>query len=84
MSSQRTEYSYASQFVGKLRAECERVPIRVYTRLRMMTDETAREIRENKSSGYDVAPQYVFASAEDLSLPPGLQATGHHYFKWWR
>ena len=82
MSSQRNEYSYASQFVGKLRAESDRVPIHVSTRLRMMTDEAAREVEKNKSSGHDVAPQYVFSNAEDLPLPRSLQGTGRHYFTW--
>lgn len=84
MSSQRNEYSNASEFVGKLRAECERVPVHVYTRLSMMTDETARDVWKNKGSGHDAAPQYVLSSAGDLSLTLSLQATGRHYFTWRR
>jgi len=82
MSSQRNEYSYASEFVGKQRAESDRVPVHVYTRLRMMTDETAREVRKNKSPDHDTAPQYVFSSGGDLPLHPSLQAMGRHYFTW--
>ena len=82
MSSQRNEYSYASQFVGKRRAESDRIPVHVNTRLRMMTDETAREVRENKSPEHVVAPKYVFSSQGDLPLHPSLLAMGRHCFTW--
>ena len=81
MSSQRNEYSYTSQFVGKLRAESDRVPVHVYTRLRMMTGETASEVRKHEGPDHDV-PQYAFSNGGDLPLHPILQGTGRHYFTW--
>lgn len=83
MSSQGDEYSYVSEFVGKLRAESERVPVHVYTELTMMTDEAARDVWKNRNSGRAVAPQYVCSGEEDPSQPLILQACGRHYFEWW-
>lgn len=84
MSSQRNEYSYASEFVGKLRVESERVPVHVYTRLSTMTDEAAGEVWQDKGPGHEAAPQYIVSSAGDLPFLPSLQATGRHYFTWRR
>ena len=49
MSSEQNEYSYTSQFAGTLRAESDRIPFHVSTRLRMRTDGTASEVRNGKA-----------------------------------
>ena len=82
MSSEQNEYSYTSQFDGTLRAESDRIPFHVSTRLRMRTDGTASEVRNGKDSGHEAAPQYVLRNEGDPQLPPSRLATGCHYFKW--
>ena len=82
MSSEQNEYSYTSQFAGTLRAESERIPFHVSTRLRMRTDGTASEFRDGKNSGHDAAPQYVLSNEGNPLLLPSRLATGRHYFKW--
>ena len=82
MSSEQNEYSYTSQFAGILRAESERIPFHVSTRLRMRTDGTASEVRNCKNSGHGAAPQYVLSNGEDPLLTPSWLATGRHYFRW--
>jgi len=82
MSSEQNEYSYTSQFAGTLRAESERVPFPVSTRVRMRTDGTSSEARKGKNSGHNAAPQYVLSNVGDLLLPPSCLATGRHCFRW--
>jgi len=82
MSSEQNEYSYTSQFAGTLRAEADRIPFHVSTRVRMRTDGTASEVRNGKNSGHDAAPQYVWSNEGDPLLPLSRLATGRHYFKW--
>jgi hypothetical protein len=53
------DYTFAKEFVGNLRPESDPVPVRVNTRLRVMTEETAREVREY-ISGATGSPRYVF------------------------
>jgi hypothetical protein len=79
--SNSNEFTYAKQFDGNLRAESEPVPAKVMTRLRLMTDATAREVRNYSSPAFDKAPQYVFGGG-NLPLHPSLQAMGRHYFTW--
>jgi hypothetical protein len=75
------DYTFAKEFVGKLRAASDLVPVRVNTRLRVMTEETAREVREYISGATGI-PRYVFNGGGDLPLHPSLQAFGRHYFNW--
>jgi len=75
------DYTFAKEFVGNLRAESDPVPVRVDTRLRVMTEETAREVREY-ISGAIGTPRYVFNGSGDLPLHPSLHAFGRHYFNW--
>lgn len=81
MSSSGNEFTYMNVFHGNLRAESEPVPVQVHTRLRIMTEETAREVKKfnSHSSG---APTYVFGERKDLPQDSALQATGRHYFSW--
>lgn len=80
MSSPRSGYAYAKEFVGNMRAESEPVPVRVNTRLRVMTPETAREVQ--KYGHMNEVPQYEIGSGGELPLHPSLQAMGRHYFEW--
>jgi hypothetical protein len=73
------DYTFAKEFVGNLRAESDPVPVRVNTRLHVMTEETAREVREY-ISGATGTPRYVFNGGGDLPLHPSLHAFGRHYF----
>lgn len=75
------DFTYARQFNGNLRAESEPVPVKVTTRLRVMTENTASEIKKYSSTAFDKAPQYVFGGG-NLPLHPSLQAMGRHYFTW--
>jgi len=82
MSSEQNEYSYTSQFAGALRAESERIPFHVSTRLRMRTDGTTSAVGNRKNSSDDAEPQYVLSNVGDPLLPPGRLATGRHCFRW--
>jgi len=82
MSSEQNEYSYTSQFAGTLRAESDRIPLHVYTRLRMRTGGAASEVRNGKDFGHEAATQYALCNEGDPLLTPSRLATGCHYFKW--
>ena len=73
--------NYVKQFDGQLRAESARVPVKVTTRIRLMTEERAAEITKYSNDAYDKAPRYVFGGG---TLPQhiGPQAVGRHYFTW--
>lgn len=75
------EFTYAKQFDGNLRADSQPVPVKVTTRLRVMTDSTVNEIRKYRSQSFDKRPDYVFGGG-NLPLHPSLQAMGRHYFTW--
>lgn len=79
--SNLNDFTYARQFNGNLRAESDPVPVKVTTRLRVMNESTATEIRKYSSQAFDKAPLYVFGGGS-LPLHPSLQATGRHYFTW--
>jgi hypothetical protein len=79
--SNPNEYAYAKQFVGNLRTRSNPVPVQVTTRLRVMSQHTAAEVRKYNSQAFDTAPQYVFGGGS-LPLHPSLQAVGRHYFTW--
>ena len=81
MSSPSNDFAYAKQFVGNLRRKSEPVPVQLTTRLRVMTEETAREVRQYNDRAFDTPPQYVFGGGS-LPLHPSLQAIGRHYFTW--
>jgi hypothetical protein len=81
MSSNGNEFTYMNVFHGNLRAESEPVPVQVRTRLRIMTEETAREVKEFRSQSCG-APTYVFGERKDLPLNSAVQATGRHCFTW--
>jgi hypothetical protein len=81
MSSPSNDYTFAKQFVGNLRGQSDPVPVQVDTTLRIMTEETAREVREYISEAKCV-PRYVFNGATNLPLHPSLNAYGRHYFTW--
>jgi hypothetical protein len=80
MSSPSNEYAHNQEFVGDLAKLAEPVPVRVHTRLRMMSEESARELQGSWSS--DRAPNYSFGRKENLPLHPSLLAMGRHYFTW--
>jgi hypothetical protein len=81
MAANWNEYTYEKKFDGNLRGSSEPVPMRVNTNLRLMSEETVRELQklDHRSSG---APQYLFKRHDGLPLHPSLQATGLHYFEW--
>jgi hypothetical protein len=81
MRSDWNENSYSQQFEGDLHGRPESLPVHVTTNLRMMDEDTAREVRkyQHPDSGM---PQYVFETNEDLPEYPNLRAVGRHYFKW--
>ena len=81
MSAHSNEYAYAREFNGNLRAESELVPVQVTTRLRVMSKNTASEIRRYSSQVFDKPPQDVSGGGH-LPLHPSLQAMGRHYFTW--
>jgi len=79
--SNLNDFTYARQFNGNLRAESDPVPVKVTTRLRVMNESTAKEIRKYSNQSFDKAPLYVFGGG-NLPLHPSLQAIGRHYFTW--
>ena len=79
--SNLNDFTYARQFNGNLRAESDPVPVKVTTRLRVMNESTATEIRKYSDKAFDKAPLYVFGGG-NLPLHPSLQAIGRHYFTW--
>lgn len=81
MSSPWNEFAYMQQFDGNLHAESEPVPVRVNTSLRIMAEDTAREVRKYNHRS-NCVPTYVFVQPKQQPLHPSLQAMGRHYFKW--
>lgn len=79
--SNPNEFAYAKQFEGNLRADSQPVPVKLTTRLRVMNEHTAEEMRKYSSHTFDKPPQYVFDGG-NLRLHPSLQAMGRHYFTW--
>lgn len=77
MSAQWNDFTYASQFNGNLHKESEPVPVRVSTRLRIMTRETADQVQHyaERLSG---APRYTPISGEHTTH----EAVGRHFFTW--
>jgi hypothetical protein len=55
------------------------VPVRVITRVRITTEETAREVHKYSCPG---VPRYSIGCGGDLPIHPSLQAMGRHYFQW--
>ena len=82
MSFSSNEYAYAKQFDGNLKAATSRpVPVKVTTRLKVMTEHNAGEILRYTGPAFDAAPAYVFGGGS-LPVAPSLQAVGRHYFTW--
>ena len=81
MSSPSNEFVYGKELVGNLRDESESAAARVYTRLRVTTELTTREVQEHKGRAHCV-PTYIFGHGAELPVPPSLQALGRHYFTW--
>ncbi len=79
--SNSNEYAYAKQFNGNLRADSRPVPVKVTTRLSVMSNNAADQIRKYSNHAFDKPPEYVFGGG-NLPLAPGLQAMGRHYFTW--
>ena len=75
------EFAYAKQFDGNLKADSQPVPVKVATRLRVMNQQCAEEIRKYSDHAFDKAPVYVFGGG-NLPLSPNRQAMGRHYFTW--
>ncbi|HUN87100.1 MAG TPA: hypothetical protein VMU48_22165 [Terracidiphilus sp.] len=81
MSSYGNEFTYQKLFHGNLPGLSEEVPVKVHTRLRIMSGEAAREVQELSQLASGV-PKYVVGQSKDLPLHPSLQAIGRHYFTW--
>ena len=82
MSSQ-SDYTYEKEFIGSLHTQSEPVPIEVVTRLRIMTDERARQAHKHKNRHSNAPPRYEFSSGANLPLHSSLlAASGLHYFEW--
>jgi hypothetical protein len=79
MSFQSNQVSYSKEFVGSLPGHADPVPVRIYTNLRIMRNEAARELKHRPAGG---APTYVFHRDENLPMHPSLLAMGGHYFTW--
>jgi len=81
MFSNSEEFAYIREFDGNLPAHSEPVPLKVTTRLRLMPESTAKQVRQYSGRAFDAPPQYVFGGG-NLPLHPNLQAMGRHYFTW--
>ena len=79
--SNSNDFAYAKQFNGNVGPESQPVPVKVTTRLRVMNDSTAEQIRKYACQVFDKAPHYVVGGGS-LPLHPSLQAMGRHYFTW--
>jgi hypothetical protein len=79
MPSPRHEFRYTKEFIGNLRGTSEPVPVRVNTKLRLVTHGEARDIRRSSRPG---VPQYTIGHGGELPMQPSLQAMGRHYFVW--
>jgi len=80
--STRFDCLFGVQLAGNLRAKPEGVSTRVVTRLRIMTEETARQIQKQHGQSANSVPRYEFGCGKNLRLHPSLQAIGRHYFTW--
>lgn len=81
MSDRDDSEVFAVELAGTLRADSDPAPARVFTRLRIRSEETDREVQKYRQDASSV-PWYVFGSDKDLPLHPSLQAIGSHYFSW--
>ena len=81
MSFNTNEFDYAKEFVGNFRSESKPVPVKVTTRLRLMSQPPSTEVRRYGSELFSAPPKYVFGGG-NLPLHPSLQAVGRHYFTW--
>ncbi len=81
MSPHSNRFAYAKKFAGNMRRVAEPVPLQVTTRLRVMTGQQGRAIREYSDPGFDHPPQYIFGGG-NLPLALSKQAVGRHYFTW--
>lgn len=81
MKPEWNENTYEQQFDGSLKRSPKSHPAPVTTNLRMMDQDTAREIRIYARHAFGT-PRYVFDPGEDLPLHPSLRALGRHYFTW--
>ena len=79
--SNSNEFAYAKQFDGNLKGDSEPVPVKVTTRLRIMTGQCPDQIQKYSSRAFDRAPEYAFGGGT-LPVHPSLQAMGQHYFTW--
>jgi hypothetical protein len=80
MAPQSNEIAYSNEFVGNLHGQIEPVPARVYTMMRLMSAEAARQFKSR--APVKGAPQYVFHGDENLPMHPSLLAMGSHSFTW--
>ena len=79
--SNSNDSPYTKEFEGNLRADSKPAPFKLTTRLRLMNEHTAEEVRNYSSQAFGKRPQYVFEEG-NLPLHPSLQAMGRHYFTW--
>jgi len=81
MKPEWNENMYEQQFDSSLRRSPKSRPVPVMTNLRMMDQETAREVRiyAKEAAG---APWYELEPHEELPARPHLRAVGNHYFTW--
>jgi len=82
MASNWNFHAFARGFVGNLRSGSDIVPVRVNTRLRILTKETAREVRKYGGSAEKGAPTYILTGGGGPAPHTGLRAFGQHYFPW--
>ncbi|HEY2467419.1 MAG TPA: hypothetical protein VGI45_06215 [Terracidiphilus sp.] len=81
MKPEWNENMYEQQFDGSLKRSPKSRPVAVTTNLRLMTKETAHEIRHYARQAPST-PRYIFDCGEELPLHPSLRALGRHYFTW--
>jgi hypothetical protein len=81
MAHDWNENTYTQQFDGNLRRSPKSRPVAVTTNLRLMSEQTSREVR-NYAHQAQGAPLYVLDPGEDLPMHPSLRALGRHYFTW--
>jgi len=80
--SSRFDCLFGVKLAGNMRAKPEGVSTRVVTRLRIMTEETARQVKMEYDQSANSVPRYEFGCGKNLRLHPSLQAIGRHYFTW--
>lgn len=81
MKPEWNENTYGQQFDGRLKRSPKSRPVAVTTNLRMMNEQTSREVRVYACPSLR-APKYVFDCGEKLPSNPSLRALGRHYFVW--